>query len=840
MRSIRLRGCTVATCAWLALAGFSPLWAQKKFLEDLKLDPAATAGADEEAVTVSASFTVDPDDRTGKLSITAEMGPGYHIYSITQADGGPIRTKIKLAANNGFELTGDFMPTEPPAMHLDTIAFPGVNLEEHEGTVIWTAPIHLAEGVDPAKLAIAGKVYAQDCNPPMDFPFKATLATVTPSARKANSLASGGNQRSGERAVAAPSARRVNATKGLMAEDAADIGEYTKDKQVTFRAYLEPKVVEPGGKLRLVVTAEPNQEGFWHIYAAGDDVRANGNKPTLIVVSKESGLVATTPKADLAPIDDEDGTLAYYDEPVTWTTELTVPKDAKLGKFDLIGIIGYQTCNKTADGRPGSCLQPTAVGFEATVTVGREVVEGRLPVTFTGKRSYDDATTALGGDEVSPKSPAPARDGARSAPVAVAEGHASLWATLAAALAGGLILNLMPCVLPVIGLKVMSFVEQGGQDRRRVLLLNVWYSLGILAVFMALATLPVLFRLFWNTQFKWGQHFTSLEFNVAITSLIFVMALSFLGVWEIPIPGFVGSGKANDLAAQEGFAGAFLKGMLTTVLATPCSGPFLGAVFAFAVAQPPAITYLTFGCIGLGMASPYLLLGVFPGWIRFLPKPGAWMDTFKQMMGFVLLGTVVWLFRNIDRDYFIPSLAFLFGLWFAFWWIGRTPLYADLRLRVRAWIVGAGVSALAGLISFVLIAPKPELIDWKPFSIAALKDSTSAGKTVLVDFTAVWCATCQVNEAFVLNTHDVHDLIEKYEVVPLRADWSKPSPEIEKMLEALKRASIPLCVIFPAGRPKEPIVLPDLITKKQVIDALRQAGPSMDAPAGATAMKTAP
>ncbi|HUY32123.1 MAG TPA: cytochrome c biogenesis protein CcdA [Pirellulales bacterium] len=703
MRSLGLRCRTVAMCAWLALNGVSPLWAQKSFLDELKLDPAATAGPHEEAVAVSASFTVDRGGRGGKLSITAKLAPGYHIYSITQPNGGPIRTKIKLEASRRFELTGDFEPTEPPAEHLDNVVFPGVPLEEHEGVVTWTAPIRWAEGVDPSQLAIAGKLHAQACNaehcdPPTDFPFKAALAVATPPARKAN------------------------ATKGLAAEDEAEFGEYADDKHVAFRAHLEPKVVEPGGKARLVVTAEPDRDGGWHIYAVGDKVPELGGRPTLIVFSKKSGLVATKPVADSAPSEGGDGALGQYGEPVTWTIELTVPQGAKAGGLALAGIIGYQVCTD-------SKCELSAVGFEATLTVGRARRDGRLPVTFTGKKNYGDAEKALGGDK---------KERAELAPIDAANGGTSLLVTLGFALIGGLILNLMPCVLPVIGLKILSFVEQSGHDRRRVLWLNVWYSLGLISVFMALATATVVFRLMLGKQFSWGQQFTSLGFNVGMASLVFVMALSFLGVWEIPIPGFVGGGKANELAAKEGAWGAFLKGVLTTILATPCSGPYLGVVFAFAVAQPPPITYLTFGFIGLGMASPYLLIGVFPGLIHFLPKPGAWMDTFKQLMGFVLLGTVVWLFRVIDRDYFIPALAFLFGLWFAFWWIGRTPLYAELRLRLRAWGMGAVVTALAAFISFGWLAPRPELIAWQPFSIASLTNHTAAGKTVLLDFTALW------------------------------------------------------------------------------------------------------
>ncbi|HEV3023747.1 MAG TPA: hypothetical protein VGX76_14835, partial [Pirellulales bacterium] len=267
-------GFAVAAFAFL-LAGFTPLFAQKGFLDDFRINP-ATTGADDEAVSVSASFTADRGGLAGTLSIAATMGPGYHIYSITQPDGGPIRTKIKLEASREFELTGNFEPAETPAEHVDQVAFPGVSLEEHEGTVTWNAPIRFAEGVEPAQLTISGKVYAQacnaqHCNPPMDFPFKATLA------------------------IGEPSTRMPQPTRSPVSESKIDVGEYTTDKQVTFRAHIEPKVVEPGGTVRLIVTAEPNQDGGWHIYEAVDEVPEKGNKPTLIVFANTSGLLAGRP-----------------------------------------------------------------------------------------------------------------------------------------------------------------------------------------------------------------------------------------------------------------------------------------------------------------------------------------------------------------------------------------------------------------------------------------------------------------------------------------------------------------------------------------------------------------
>jgi thiol:disulfide interchange protein len=302
--------------------------------------------------------------------------------------------------------------------------------------------------------------------------------------------------------------------------------------------------------------------------------------------------------------------------------------------------------------------------------------------------------------------------------------------------------------------------------------------------------------------------------------------LSFLGVWEIPIPGFVGSGKAAEAATHEGASGAFAKGVLSTVLATPCSGPLLGSVFGFTLRQPPGVIYAIFAAIGLGMASPYLLIGAFPQLIRFLPKPGLWMDTFKHIMGFVLLGTVVFLFTFLDRNYVVPTFGMLVGLWAGCWWIGRVPLTAELGRKIGVWVQGAAVAAGAGCISFVLLLPHDALLPWQPFSVGALSKLRSEGKTVMVDFTADWCLTCKTNLKFAINTPGVLEVIRSNDVVPLLADWTDGSQEIKDMLTALESNSIPVVAIFPADRPNEPIVLRDLISQGRLLDALKEAGPS--------------
>ena len=295
----------------------------------------------------------------------------------------------------------------------------------------------------------------------------------------------------------------------------------------------------------------------------------------------------------------------------------------------------------------------------------------------------------------------------------------------------GLILNVMPCVLPVIGLKIMSFVEQAGGNRWEVFSLNMWFSAGLLSVFMVLAILASALGL------AWGEHFGDIRFAIVMISVVFVFGLSFLGVWEIPIPGFVGGTTASKVAEKEGPIGAFSKGILTTILATPCAGPFIVPATSWAVSQPTWMIFSLFACIGLGMATPYLLIGAFPKLISILPKPGAWMNTFKQVMGFVLMGTVVFLFSALDGKYAIPTLTLLVGLAVACWWLGRTPLTAEFAQKSRAWAIAGFITALVAMVAFGWMINHNEL-DWEPYSRVSLEEHRTAGRTVLVDFTADW------------------------------------------------------------------------------------------------------
>jgi suppressor for copper-sensitivity B len=354
---------------------------------------------------------------------------------------------------------------------------------------------------------------------------------------------------------------------------------------------------------------------------------------------------------------------------------------------------------------------------------------------------------------------------------------------------------------------------------------------------------------------------------------VFAMALSLLGLWEIPIPGFIGGGVAMKAAEKEGPSAAFLKGVLTTLLATPCTGPFMATALAWAVKQPAWMTYSVFGVLGLGMASPYLLIGAFPELVRFLPRPGAWMESFKKIMGLVLLATVVWLMTFIDAPLAVPTVLMLVGIASACWWVSQTPITASAGQKFYAWTTAGLVVAISALGSYgwlyqSVMLPRFEKVvaahaeqqmalqrleiarslrqierldqldsviellaeenvdrPWQPFSLKKLGQLTlEEGRTVLVDFTADWCLTCKTLEKFVLKTPEVEEALTQADVVTMEADYTKYPPALDRAIKALGGVGVPLVAIFPATDPYHPIVFANgNYTKSQLIAAILQA-----------------
>jgi len=252
----------------------------------------------------------------------------------------------------------------------------------------------------------------------------------------------------------------------------------------------------------------------------------------------------------------------------------------------------------------------------------------------------------------------------------------------------------------------------------------------------------------------------------------------------------------------------------------------LGPVFALTLKQPPLVTYVLFASVGIGMASPYILVGIFPALVKWLPRPGAWMDTFKQLMGFILLATVIFLFSTIQPDYFLPTLAAVLGVGFCCWYIARLEFTASPNAKIRTWAIASAVCAVVCFTSFKYLGPQEELIHWTPYSPAELVQAQTEGKTVMVEFTAAWCPSCKYNMYTAINTERVKKVVEKNGVTPLLADWTSRDNVIKKALAELDSVSIPLLAIYPADDPSNVIILRDIITEDQLVKALQKAGAS--------------
>jgi thiol:disulfide interchange protein/DsbC/DsbD-like thiol-disulfide interchange protein len=390
------------------------------------------------------------------------------------------------------------------------------------------------------------------------------------------------------------------------------------------------------------------------------------------------------------------------------------------------------------------------------------------------------------------------------------------------ALIGGLILNVMPCVLPVISLKIFGFVSDAGERPDRAFRLALAFSAGILGCFALLAAIVSFFRAV-GAQVGWGFQFQDYRFVLVIACLVFAFALNLFGVFELTVSARATGGLAR-LAAGHGYAGAFFQGAFATILATPCTAPFLGTASAFAFTQPAWATFLIFFSIGIGMALPYLLLAIQPKWLRYLPKPGDWMVRLKQLLGFLLLATLLWLswivgrLRGVDGMVELGGLLLIIGIvaWIkgSFW----TPV-SSTRSRVLAALSMVGVLAIAlGSYNFVTA---PSEIPWQTFSQQSLNNALQSGRPIFVDFTADWCLTCKANERFALDSAAVRQALGQHRVVMLRADWTHGDPEITQILKEHGRAGVPMYLFYPGGKDRPPMILPELISSQTVLDALK-------------------
>jgi thiol:disulfide interchange protein len=389
----------------------------------------------------------------------------------------------------------------------------------------------------------------------------------------------------------------------------------------------------------------------------------------------------------------------------------------------------------------------------------------------------------------------------------------------------GIILNAMPCVLPVLGLKVISLTQGNAGDRKKAITKSLVFSAGMLALFMVLATLAAF------AQLSWGQQFQKPAFLSAIICIVFVFALGLFDLYFFSIPGssgILGAGKSP------GYWQDFFGGIVATLLATPCSGPFLGATLAWTLTQPALVIYLIFTAIGCGMAFPYVLIAASRGAAKLMPRPGRWMEDLKHAMGFLLFAAALYLCMGLPGDFIVSTLGMCLTLSVVVAIFHRfVSLSSSRRRRVLVWILGAILCAAGFYTSFFVvkkIVPPAEgtvvsrenMLEWQDFSAAKLLKAHADSQNVLVDFTANWCLNCQYNFITVLNSGSIKELVTEKRVVTLKADLTGVNPEAENLMHSLGSRSVPFLAVFPGDDPGHPVIMRDILNKKALQKTLEK------------------
>jgi len=609
-------------------------------------------------------------------------------------------------------------------------------------------------------------------------------------------------------------------------------------KRIAVRANV--KEVQPGRPFEVAVVVEP-----------ADHHHINSNKPlneflipTDLFHDRTEGLDISRPrfpKGEVKELKKLRMKLLVY----TGATEIVLPiqpDNVLEGKeVRVSGVVKYQAC----DDRTGRCYPPIAVKWSLTLPVAQmqvaPVVEDASP---TAEEEQNVPDTAAGVEEEPLEPIAPVGESWLQRVQRSMEGW-GIVGYFVMALIGGFILNFMPCVLPVISIKVLSFVQQAKESRLRVFLLGTTFAFGIFASFLVLGSLII------GLEQQWGGLFQRPQVVIGLAMVVTAFALSLFGVFAFFPPRVVN--ELGEKVQQEGYLSAFGMGLLATVLGTACTAPFLSAVVAIATQRSASVGMLIFAVAGFGMAFPYVLLAAQPAWLKFIPKAGPWMKTFEQVVGFVLLATVVWLLNPLVTQLggggLLITLVFLVTVAFAVWLYGKVQYGDPLGRRVRYygatavlivggwWICFHWVTTIDDLIAdakamrlggaaVVEVKWTGDEIPWQPYTRARAMDTIRSGRIIFVDYTADWCVNCKVNEKLVIDTAEVRGAMKELGIVPFKADYTSPDPEIKEDLARFNRSGVPMYVVYPAHRWDNPILLDELLTKSAVIKALELAGPS--------------
>jgi thiol:disulfide interchange protein len=563
--------------------------------------------------------------------------------------------------------------------------------------------------------------------------------------------------------------------------------------------------------------------------------------------------------------------LSLYRGKVVFRIPVEASESLKGDSVHIGGVVTYQVCSDVTN----QCFPPTSAEWDLTLPVAKagEAVKmvalpgSDLPEAPTAVKAPEPSARPVQKDRGEPAAiaqtapPASGESSADSLAIGVLSRIGSYLASLGVmgyvilAFAGGLLMNLMPCVLPVISIKVLSFVQQAKESRWRVLTLGLSFAAGIQVSFIVLGLLILGLLKGLGFELQWGGLLQKPIFLISLAAIVMALALSLFGVFTLSPPKFVM--EMGGRVEQEGHVNAFAMGLLATLLGTACTAPGIGLAVPWAATQSPAVGMLIFTIAGFGMALPYVLLAAKPAWLKFIPRPGPWMETFEHVMGFLLLGTVAFLLNplayQIGGDGLLWTIVFLLFVAAAAWCYGRVGLDAGttrqaicysgtVLLILSGWwlcfrfksnipdLVARQQALVKGTVAAVRTDwPDSGEIPWVPYTRERTLDLVNAGKTVFIDYTAEWCVNCKYNEKLVINTPEVREAMRRMGVVPVRADYTSPDPEIRADLERFHRAGVPMYVIIPAHHPDEPILLSEILTQASVLEGLERAGPSAGA-----------
>jgi thiol:disulfide interchange protein len=561
----------------------------------------------------------------------------------------------------------------------------------------------------------------------------------------------------------------------------------------------------------------------WHV---------NSNTPNedflipSVVTARASGIRLTRvryPEAKDLALSFAEKPVSVYEGDVVFGLTFAVAEATPPGKHNAEITLSYQACNDN------TCMPPA----DATVPL---VVDVTPAVPAEGPAADPSVASGVlqGGDSTKASSTRPV--------AAAGESSIGLAVALLFAFLGGMILNLMPCVLPVLSLKIMGMVKQAGEAPRERLKHGALFTLGVVASFWVLAGIMLLLQA-GGEQLGWGFQLQSPSFVIVLSVFLFLFGLSMFGVFEI---GTSLTGVGQGVAGGSSYTSSLISGVLATTVATPCTAPFMGSALGFTLGAPAYVAFLVFTFVGLGMAAPYLLLTTIPALLKFIPKPGAWMESMKQFMGFLLMATVLWLIWVLSlqtgADGVVILLAALLLVALGGWIFGRWGNIAIEQPTRRIALVIALVAVAGGLFfSLTNIKAKEQetagvhkqgSIEWLAYTPELVEGLKAEGRTVFLDFTAAWCLSCQVNEKVAFSSEEVQNEFARRGIATVRADWTNHDETITRALAAFGRNSVPLYVLYAPG--KDPVLLPEIITPGIVLEALRNSTSGGDGAAPAS------